>query len=111
MTPPLPILYVDVDDTLVRSFGAKRIPMTASVALVRALKARGADLYCWSSGGAAYARRMAEELGLVDSFAAFLPKPQLLLDDVALPDWNVVRLHPTEAAGLTADEVLAKWTR
>lgn len=36
-----------------------------------------------SSGGSAYAQRSAEELGIVDCFTAFLPKPQLLIDDVA----------------------------
>lgn len=30
-----PVIYVDVDDTLVRSFGSKRIPIGAMVARVR----------------------------------------------------------------------------
>ncbi len=45
------VIHVDVDDTLVRSFGSKRIPMGAMVAQVRALHASGATLYCWSTGG------------------------------------------------------------
>jgi hypothetical protein len=32
------VAYVDVDDTLVRSFGSKRIPMTEMVRHVRELK-------------------------------------------------------------------------
>jgi hypothetical protein len=40
-----PAIFVDVDDTLVRSFGSKRIPITAMVALVRDLNDSGAALY------------------------------------------------------------------
>jgi phosphoglycolate phosphatase-like HAD superfamily hydrolase len=79
-----PVVYVDVDDTLVRSFGSKRIPMAAMVALVRDLNDAGAALYCWSTAGELYARATAEELGLADCFRAFLPKPQVLLDDVGV---------------------------
>ena len=105
---PPPVLYVDVDDTLVRSFGSKRIPMTAMVSLVRGLKERGAQLYYWSSGGAAYARSTTAELGLEDCFEGFLPKPQMLLDDVSVQRWSVVHLHPSECSGLTPEEVLAR---
>jgi hypothetical protein len=102
------VLFVDVDDTLVRSFGTKRLPMGPMVALVRALFERGAELYCWSSGGAAYARASAAEVGLEDCFRAFLPKPQALLDDVEVGRWRLLQLHPAECAGLSADEVLAR---
>jgi hypothetical protein len=89
------IVYVDVDDTLVRSFGSKRIGMTAVVERVRALHAAGLVLYCWSSGGADYCRDSAEELGIADCFVAFLPKPQLMLDDQHPRDWRTLRwLHP-----------------
>lgn len=102
------VIYVDIDDTLVRSFGSKRMPMTSMVALVRSLKERGAELYCWSSGGAEYARSAAEEVGLGDCFVAFLPKPQALLDDVSVGKWRLLELHPNECSGLTADEVMAR---
>jgi hypothetical protein len=69
------IVFVDVDDALVRSAGSKRIPMSNVVERVRALRAAGATLYCWSTGGADYARSSAIELGLSDCFSAFLPKP------------------------------------
>jgi len=106
-----PVIYVDIDDTLVRSFGSKRMPMGAMVALVRSLKERGAALYCWSSGGAAYARSAAEEVGLGDCFEAFLPKPHLLLDDVSVSKWRLLELHPAECSSLTADEVLDRMRR
>jgi hypothetical protein len=112
MTPGLPpAIYVDVDDTLLRSSGSKRIPMTAMVSLVRALRAAGATLFCWSTAGATYARDAAEELGLRDCFEAFLPKPQILLDDLELSRWNLTELHPSECASLTASEVLEAATR
>jgi hypothetical protein len=44
---PRLVVYVDVDDTLVRTVGGKRIPMSDAVDHVRALSAEGAELYCW----------------------------------------------------------------
>jgi len=82
------IIFVDVDDTLVRSVGTKRIPMPNVVARVRALHKGGAILYLWSSGGADYARASAVELGLIQCFEAFLPKPDVYLDDQPVSDWR-----------------------
>jgi len=50
------VIFVDVDDTFVRSYGTKRIPMPAVIHHIRSLFDQGAELYCWSSGGAEYAR-------------------------------------------------------
>jgi hypothetical protein len=100
-----PIVYVDVDDTLVRSFGSKRIPMSAVVEHVRALHAAGFTLYCWSSGGADYCRASAQELGIEDCFVAFLPKPNFMIDDEAPSNWRHVRwLHPNEAASRAPED-------
>ncbi len=49
------VIYVDVDETFVRSVGTKRIPMTSVIKHILQLKEQGAVLYCWSSGGADYA--------------------------------------------------------
>jgi predicted HAD superfamily phosphohydrolase YqeG len=84
-------VFVDVDDTLIRSVGAKRIPMPGMIAKVRQLKAEGACLYLWSSGGAEYARASAEELGLESCFTAFLPKPDLYIDDQPVHEWRGCR--------------------
>jgi hypothetical protein len=92
------VFYVDVDDTLVRSFGSKRIPMTEMVNHIQKLKNEGAELYCWSSGGADYARRSAQELGLESCFLGFLPKPYVMLDDMEPSSWKrLVTVHPAEA--------------
>jgi phosphoglycolate phosphatase-like HAD superfamily hydrolase len=84
-------VYVDVDDTLVRTAGTKRIPMPSAIASVRVLHARGVDLYLWSSGGADYARRTAVEFGIEDCFLAFLPKPDAYIDDQEVHEWLYCR--------------------
>lgn len=85
------IIYVDVDDTLVRSVGPKRIPSSQVIEAVRELHKRGAELYLWSSGGAEYARATAAELGLQDCFVAFLPKPHGYIDDQPVHEWRNCR--------------------
>jgi predicted HAD superfamily phosphohydrolase YqeG len=98
-------IYVDVDDTFVRSAGTKRIPMPSVIEHIRELKAQGATLYCWSSGGADYARQSAEEFGLADCFVAFLPKPNVLLDDQSFNEWRYLKsVHPTECSGQTLED-------
>jgi hypothetical protein len=99
------VAYVDVDDTLVRSFGSKRIPMTEMVRHVRELSDGGVALYAWSSGGGDYARDAARELGIEECFKAFLPKPNIIIDDQAPADWRrLVHVHPGEATSKTVEE-------
>ena len=95
------VVYVDVDETLVRNYGRSRIPIPAVIAHVRQLFESGAELYCWSSGGAAYARESAREVGLEDCFTAFLPKPQVMIDDQPVSDWRkLVYIHPNSVNNL-----------
>ncbi len=99
------VAYVDVDDTLVRSFGSKRIPMTEMVNHVRELHRGGVALYAWSSGGGEYALESAKELGIEECFKAFLPKPNVLIDDQAPADWRrLIHVHPGEASSKTVNE-------
>jgi len=94
------VVYVDVDDTLVGSAGTKRIPIPAVIRHVRALKAQGARLFLWSTGGADYARATAVELGLSDCFEAYLPKPHLIIDDQEVAEWRECRqVHPLQVPG------------
>ena len=91
------VAYIDVDDTLIRSAGSKRIPIPSVIRYVKRLKQEGWELFCWSSGGSAYAKASAEEVGIADCFSAFLPKPELIVDDVAPPQWLGLRvIHPAE---------------
>ena len=102
--PPV-VIYVDVDDTFVRTYGAKRIPMPSVIRHIRDLFKQGAALYCWSSGGAEYARQCAEEFGIADCFQAFLPKPQALLDDQEITEWRCLRqIYPNACTGLKVDD-------
>jgi hypothetical protein len=103
-TSPIHV-FVDVDDTLVRSVGSKRIPMPSVVQHVRELRAQGAILYCWSAGGAEYARQSAEELGIVDCFTIFLPKPNVLIDDQSAANWpRSISIHPSSCDGHTLED-------
>lgn len=103
MEGPL-VVYVDVDDTLIRTAGSKRIPVSHVTEHIRMLAAAGAELYCWSSGGGAYARSVAIELGIAELFAGFLPKPQVLIDDMAVSDWRrMIEVHPGECPRWTAE--------
>jgi hypothetical protein len=111
-----PVVYVDVDDTLVRSVGSKRIPMPRVVEKVRRLHREGAILYLWSSGRAEYAKASADELGIAECFAGFLPKPTLIIDDQAVSDWRYCKAR-TPSLALKPPTVvlfvcvLALWSR
>lgn len=92
------IIYFDIDDTLVRSLGAKRIPMPSVIETVRRLKAEGATLFMWSSGGSEYCKRTADELGITDCFEGFLPKPTTYVDDQPVHEWRLCNhLYPSQA--------------
>lgn len=96
MDSQTPVVYVDVDDTLVRSIGTKRIPMPATIARVRELREQGAILYCWSTGGAEYAEASAREVGIFECFIGFLPKPHWILDNQQPADWRGFEcVHPS----------------
>lgn len=91
------VAFIDVDDTLIRSVGTKRIPIPAAIAKVRSLADEGYALYCWSSGGGDYARASATEVGLEKLFLQFLPKPTLMLDDQPVQDWRGLEyIHPAQ---------------
>ncbi|HJR74270.1 MAG TPA: hypothetical protein VJ806_11600 [Luteimonas sp.] len=92
------IVFVDIDDTLVRSAGSKRIPIPSVVSRVRALKAEGAEVFLWSTGGADYCKATAGELGLADCIAGCLPKPTVYIDDQPVGDWRDCRhVYPMNA--------------
>lgn len=78
------VVYVDVDDTLVRWAGSRAIPMPHVIAEVKRLHAAGAELYCWSAAGRAGALEVLEQLELTSLFVAVLPKPTVMIDDAPL---------------------------
>ena len=102
------VVYVDVDDTLVRSVGTKSIPLPGVVEQVKKLASAGTELYCWSTVGADYARSATRELGIESCFVGFLPKPNILIDDQAIADWKrFATVHPLNASGKSVDEYRA----
>ena len=104
------VVYVDVDDTLVRSAGTKRMPIPNVVMHVKQLAAQGGvELYCWSTAGSEYARATARELGIEASFAAFLPKPNMLIDDQEMGTWKrFVVVHPLSVTDRSVEEYMKR---
>jgi hypothetical protein len=100
------VIYVDVDDTLVRHAGSKSIPIIRVIDQVRRMHARGFSLYCWSTGGAEYAQRIATDLGVSECFTAFLPKPTILIDDQEISTWLLKSLHPSQVDDALLDSLL-----
>ena len=98
-------VYVDVDETLLRHYGTRQIPIPSVIKQVRALHKQGAELYCWSSMGAAYARQCAETCGIAHCFQAFLPKPQVIVDDQQPKAWRkILHVHPSQCSSQTTVE-------
>lgn len=98
-------VFVDVDDTLVRSAGTKRIPIPSVIKHIRELHAQGAVFYCSCAGGAEYAQRSAEELGIDQCFTAFLPEPDILIDDQTITDWpRSILIHPVNCSVQSLDD-------
>lgn len=103
MNKPL-YIYVDVDETFVRNYGSKRIPIPHVLEHIKALKSQGAIMYCWSSGGSDYAKNSAAEFGIADCFIGFLPKPEVIVDDLQFSQWrNLLQVHPNECPGNTLE--------
>ena len=108
MKKPL-YIYIDVDETFVRNYVAKRIAIPSVIKHIKKLKGDGATLYCWSSGGAEYAKASAEEFGIVECFVGFLPKPQVMIDDMSFSQWrNLLQIHPNEAPRYAVDSYREK---
>lgn len=78
-------VYVDVDLTLVDERGVM-LPRAAEA--LRMLHAAGCHLFLWSTGGGAYCRQVAERCDVTDLFEAFLPKPDIYIDDMPSTIFN-----------------------
>ncbi len=95
-------VYVDVDETFVRNYGTKRIPIPETISHIKALHHQSAVMYYWSSGGAEYAKASAKEFGIDACFTGFLPEPELVIDDMPFSQWrNLLQIHPNECSGHT----------
>lgn len=72
-------VFVDVDLTLVDERG--RMVAGADEAM-RTLHDAGCHLFLWSTGGRDYCEAVARRLDIHGLFDAFLPKPDLFIDDM-----------------------------
>lgn len=102
-------IYIDVDETFVRNYGTKRIPIPPVIEHIKDLKEQGAEMYCWSSGGADYAQASAKEFGIEYCFVNFLPKPEVVIDDMRFSQWrNLLQVHTNECPNNTIESYRKK---
>lgn len=96
------IFYVDVEGTLINSIGNKTVAIEDVVKHIQELFEHGAILYCWSSAGADFAQQTAIALNLEKCFQAFLPKPNILIDDISIDSWRrLMQVHPSKCVTKT----------
>jgi hypothetical protein len=78
-------VYVDVDLTLVDHMG---VLLPGAVEAMKALHEAGCHLFLWSTGGRDYCRQVAERAEISELFEAFLPKPDIYVDDMPSTIFN-----------------------
>src|SRR5262245_43402278 len=72
-------IYVDVDLTVVDHLG-QLLPQAIEGLLT--LREADCKLFLWSNNGAEYCRQIAERYEMTPLFEAFLPKPDIYIDDM-----------------------------
>ena len=87
------VIYCDVDDTLIDHHD---IAKPHIVRFLHDAKARGCTLFLWSQGGADYAQQHAARLGIEELFSAFLPKPDIAVDDLPFQTPYTRHFHPIQ---------------
>ena len=78
-------VFVDVDLTLVDERGSM-LPLAAEA--LQVLHDAGCHLFLWSTGGSDYCRTVAERCRVDHLFLAFLPKPDIYIDDMPSTIFN-----------------------
>jgi hypothetical protein len=78
-------IFVDVDLTLV---DAQQVILPGALDAMKVLYDAGCHLFLWSTGGCAYCRQIAERHGIAHLFEAFLPKPDIYIDDMPASIFN-----------------------
>jgi hypothetical protein len=101
-------VFVDVDLTLVDEIG-RLLPGAAEG--LRRLHGRGCRLFLWSTGGGDYCREVATAYGLADLFEAFLPKPDLIIDDTPGMCLSpiVCNVHEEESWPAMAERIVGRY--
>ena len=83
-------VYVDVDLTVVDHVG-QLLPQAVEGLLT--LREAGCRLFLWSTCGADYCRQIAERYEMTPLFDAFLPKPDIYIDDMPATVLNGLMLN------------------
>jgi hypothetical protein len=78
-------VFVDVDLTMVDHAG---VLLPGAVDAIKTLHQAGCHLFLWSTGGRDYCKQTAERAGIADLFEAFLPKPDIYIDDMPSTIFN-----------------------
>lgn len=78
-------VFVDVDLTLVDHLCVLK---PGAVEAMQTLHDGGCHLFLWSTGGAQYFRDVATRAGIEHLFEAFLPKPDIYIDDMPSTIFN-----------------------
>lgn len=100
---PGQIIYCDVDNTLIDHNNS---PKKNTLKYLEYARSKGAVLYLWSQGGADYCRDIANQLGITHWFKAFLPKPEIVVDDLPIKAPFISKhIHPIQLIGLNWDNV------
>jgi len=95
---PGTVVYVDVDDTIMDRHDH---PKPSVIEFLHYAKSRGCRLFLWSQAGDDYCKEHAERLGIAHLFQAFLPKPDIAVDDLQITT-RFIRawFHPIQLAGI-----------
>lgn len=105
------VIYVDVDLTLVDEL--QRLKRNAWEGLLT-LREAGCRLILWSTNGGDYCREIAERHEIAPLFDAFLPKPDLYIDDMPATFLNSRVLNVEDDGGdwqSLADLIVARHVR
>lgn len=90
-------IFVDVDDTLIDHHD---IVKPHVLKFLEHARERNCKLVLWSQGGADYCKEIATKLGIEHWFIAFLDKPDICLDDLAIHSKFIQAcIHPMSLIG------------
>ena len=100
-------IFVDVDLTLVDANGI--LLEGASAALIK-LKQKDCHLFLWSTAGGDYARAIAAQHGMTELFEGYVPKPDIVIDDMPATVLNpfLFNVHDEKSWTAMADRILEK---
>ena len=56
------IIFIDIDDTLVRTYGLKRIPIPKTIQAIFRFHKEGSEIYLWSNGGSDYCKKNSKRI-------------------------------------------------